>query len=484
MSFESLETVLDTAQERFDPVTAPAMVTAVFTREGVVRYRATGAPAGPGTVTERATVFRIASMTKSFLAATALLLRDEGLLDFAAPITQYVSGLRFMYDGDEQRVTIAQLLSNQSGLAEDNAWGDRRLGDRRESIQELAEEGLRLTAEPGELYQYSNLGMSFVGRAIEAVTASSIERVIRERLIDPLGLSHTRFSADEYPADVPLAWGFRTFDESKTLSEEPYVGNGALACIGGLFSTIDDIASWVTFLSSAYTDAPIRPDLMAPATRREMQRIHTAAAPGGNQEGRELDAFGYGYGLDVEHDRAFGRIVQHSGGLPGFSSHMRWHSASGIGVVAFGNCDMFRAEVFAAQLHSDVLVAENIVSPSSQSPRSAVSWPETLVAAQRLDEALRSGTPLETLDGVFAVNAMLDVPPEVRQRRLAEALEETGPVRPQQAPLEQRIVAAVSPAEVRWRIECERGALLCDARLVGLSTPLVQTLIVAAAEEG
>ncbi|MDA3146667.1 amidohydrolase family protein [Leucobacter sp. UCMA 4100] len=481
---EPFQRLMDAAFEGFDRATAPAMITAVFTREGVVGCRATGEPAGPGSTTERGTVFRIASMTKSFLAATALILRDEGLLDFAAPITQYVPGVRLMYEGVAQRVTIEQLLSNRSGLAEDNAWGDRRLGDTRESVLELAAQGLRLTAEPGEMYQYSNLGMSLVGRAIEAVTGSSVEQVIRERVIDPLGLQHTRFSADDYPSGTPLAKGYRTFDESKHLHEEPYVGNGALACIGGLFSTVDDIATWAGFVSSAYTDAPLRPELMEPASRREMQRIHTAAVQSAHQQQRGLDAVGYGLGLFVEHDLRFGRIAQHTGGLPGFTSHMRWHTASGVGVVTFANCDVFRAEPFAASLHTEVLAAKGIEAPTPQTPRPFASWPETLASARRIDEALRSGVSAWSLDGVFAVNAMHDVPPEVRQQRLAEALEETGPVNPQQAPLEQRIAATLGPAEVRWRIECERGALLCDARLVGLSTPLVQTLIVAVAEEG
>ncbi|MGO3677746.1 MAG: serine hydrolase domain-containing protein, partial [Microbacteriaceae bacterium] len=125
--------------------------------------------------------------------------------------------------------------------------------------------------------------------------------------------------------------------------------------------------------------------------------------------------------------------------------------------------DVFRAEPFAASLHTEVLAAKGIEAPTPQTPRPFASWPETLASARRIDEALRSGVSAWSLDGVFAVNAMHDVPPEVRQQRLAEALEETGPVNPQQAPLEQRIAATLGPAEVRWRIECERGALLCDA---------------------
>src|SRR5699024_4392553 len=146
---------------------------------------------------------------------------------------------------------------------------------------------------PGERYQYSNLGMSLVGRAIESVTGSPVEQVIRERFIEPLGLSQTRYSADEYPDSADIAHGFRSFDEGATFQHEPFVGSGALACIGCIVSTVDDIAVWAWFLASAFTDDPVQPALLSARSRREMQRAHTAI-PITSKPSRAVNAIGYG----------------------------------------------------------------------------------------------------------------------------------------------------------------------------------------------
>ncbi|WP_345067955.1 serine hydrolase domain-containing protein [Leifsonia kafniensis] len=467
---------LDAAFDAHNLHMAPAALAAVFDRTGVIAWRAAGEPRRDGSATDRHTVFRIASMSKSFLAATALSLRDEGRLELDRAITDYVPGVRFLLDGRDMSVTLRQLLTNRSGMPEDNAWGDRQLGAPREQIAALASEGFRLTAEPGERYQYSNLGMSLVGRAIEAVTDHPIEQEIATRFLEPLGLVHTRFEASDYPGGGTLAAGFRTFDEGATFADEPFVGSGALACIGGLFSTIDDIAAWAAFLASAFTDEPRRAEVLSAASRQELQRVHTMIPIGAARTHQELDAVGYGMGLVVEHDRRFGHIVQHSGGLPGFSSHMRWHTPTGLGVVVFGNSDEFLAAQLAIRCHAGVL--DRIDAPAEV----VRPWPEALDFAQRIDRALRADEPLAGLDNVFAENVMRDVPADVRERRLAQALDSLGPIDATQKLLSARIRSSASPADLRWIVECQRGALLCEIRLVGIRRPLVQNLEVSPIE--
>lgn len=454
---------------------APAVLVAAFDVSGVIAWRGSGQPRLDGAEVLRETVFRIASMSKSFLAAAALGLADEGALDLRGSIADTVPDARFVLEGREESVTVEELLANRSGLPEDNAWGDRQLGASREEIAALAREGLELSARPGERYQYSNLGMSLVGRAIEAATGHSVEQEVRERFIDPLGLESTRYESEEYPEGRDLAHGFRSFDRGESFIPEPFVGSGALACIGALFSTLDDVARWGAFLASAFGEAPIRPDLLSPRSRRELQRVHTAIPAEDAGLPREPDALGYGLGLVVEHDRRFGRIAKHSGGLPGFTSHMRWHLATGLGTVAFGNSDAFRAEPLAA----DALVR---LLDAVDAPALVVRpWSATLAAARRLDELLRSDGSVAGAAEILASNLFRDVPDEVRRRELEQLLAELGAILPQPS-FEQRVVAANDAAHLRWSIACERGALVCDTRLVGLRTPLVQSLTMAAVD--
>ncbi len=452
---------------------APASSAALFDASGLIAWKGTGHPRRDGGEVGRSTVFPIASMTKSFLAALALRLRDEGLLDLDAPITAYVPGARLLLSQREMTVTLHDLLANRSGLPEDNAWGDRHLGASRQDIMALAAQGLHLTAEPGTTYQYSNLGMSFVGRAIEAVVGVAVEQQILDALIQPLGLKHTRFdptSYADYAEDGALAQGFRTFDNGRSYTREPYAGVGALSCIGGLFSTLDDIARWVAFLGSHTGDEQI----LSVASRREMQRIHTARPVGQPQPHRDLDILGYGLGLVVEHDRRFGTIVQHSGGLPGFSSHMRWHQATGIGAVAFGNSDAFAADRLATAALAGML--ERAGMPA-RGP-----WPATLTAADAVDHALREGQPLSSLGSVLSGNVLEDVPMVVREQRLTALLENVGLILPGQSELDDRIISSREAAELAWTIACQSGALRCEITMTPLRQPQVQTLRVSAAQ--
>ncbi|MFC4140680.1 MULTISPECIES: serine hydrolase [unclassified Microbacterium] len=467
--------------ERLDAATlrrAPASIAALTCHGEVVAVRTHGEPRRDGAATAPGTVFRIASMSKSFLAATALSLRDEGLLDLHAPIEGYVpEAAAARYEGRQARITIDTLLSNRSGLAEDNPWGDEHLGESREFLGALVGEGLTLSALPATEYQYSNTGQSLVGRAIEAVTGRPVEDVIRERMLDPLGLADTRASAGLYPAGTDLARGFRTFDDGGSFVPEPYVGTGALGCIGSLFSTVTDIAAWMGFLGSAF-DADAGDVVLSAASRRELQVAHTLIAPVISQfADRELDGAGYGYGLVVEHDSRFGRIVQHAGGLPGFSSHMRWHPATGIGVVVFGNSDQFGAGRIASAVLHDVLGAVD-------APAAVVHpWPQTVAAARRIDELLRAGqTDAWGRMGPLARNVLRDVPAQVRTRQLEAAAAEVGAPIADAAPFEERVVSATDASALRWTVPCLAGALVCDVRMVGLHDPVVQSIDVRVAD--
>lgn len=469
--------VLDRALDDRARRVAPASIAAVCERGQVQGVRTFGHPRGDAAVTTRDSVFRIASMSKSFLAATVLALRDRGVLDLHAPITEYVPQVVARHRGRAAVLTGDLLLSNRSGLGEDNAWVDRHLGASREEIAALFAEGVLLAAAPGTVYQYSNLGQSLLGRAVEAVTGRPVEDVIRETLLEPLGLRRTAHGARGYAADE-LASGFRTFDDGATFASEPFVGSGALGCIGSMFSTVDDIATWMWFLGSAFTDEPLAPDVLAPASRIEMQQPRTPIpVPSGMFDGRDVAAAGYGYGLFVEEDRRFGRVVQHSGGLPGFSAHMRWHAATGIGVVAFGNSDEFGARRVAGTALHDVL--ERIDAPSAE----VHPWPETVAAAQAIDTAVRRSVSAAEYP-FLAEHVLEDVPAAVRDARLSAQLQEIGGLRDEQPPFAQRIVAAATEAEVRWRLAGERADLRIEVRLVGTAEPLVQSVSTAVVAPG
>ena len=173
------------------------------------------------------TVFRIASMTKSFTAATILALRDAGelRLDDEAPL---LAGVRATTDSPP--ITYRHLLSMSSGLPEDDAgrtgtWIGRRPTSKRWSPAACA------SRDPtGTAFEYSNLGYVLLGDRSAATTT---------RLLGPLGLTRTTWSRPEHD------------DWSRPPTGIEIVGHGAFAGMGGLWSCIADVARRVTWLDDA-----------------------------------------------------------------------------------------------------------------------------------------------------------------------------------------------------------------------------------------
>ena len=100
---------------------------------------------------DRDTVFRIASMTKSFTAMSILKLRDAGKLSLDDPAERYVPELKGITypTTDSPRITIRHLLSHSTGFPEDNPWGDQQLADSEEQLSQMLRGGIPFSNAPG-----------------------------------------------------------------------------------------------------------------------------------------------------------------------------------------------------------------------------------------------------------------------------------------------------------------------------------------------
>ena len=97
------------------------------------------------------TVFRIASMTKSFTALSILKLRDDGKLSLDDPAERYVPELRALSypTSDSPRLTIRHLLSHSEGFPEDNPWGDQQLNRTDDEMAAMMTNGIPFSNPPG-----------------------------------------------------------------------------------------------------------------------------------------------------------------------------------------------------------------------------------------------------------------------------------------------------------------------------------------------
>src|SRR5918993_496239 len=309
---------------------------------GVTGYRdiATKSPVTPDTV------FRIASMTKSFTAIAILQLRDEGKLALDDPAEKYVPEMKALVypTADSPKITIRHLLSHAEGWPEDNPWGDQQLADTDEQLSALITAGIPFSNAPGVAYEYSNFGFAILGRIIANVVDPSAKaptavytKYIKDQILKPLGMASTTLEPSSVPASR-LAHGYRWEDEQ--WKNEPLLANGSFGSMGGMLTTLSDLGRYVGAFLAAWPprDGPETGPVRR-ASLREMQQVWrpspaTVSAAGGAVQ---LSAGGYGYGLRVAQTCQFPTVVSHSGGLPGVGTVMRWLPEYGVGIIAFGN---------------------------------------------------------------------------------------------------------------------------------------------------
>ena len=299
------------------------------------------------------TLFRIASMTKSFTAAAVLHLRDSLRLRLDDPVAFHVPEFASLRGptNDAATITIRHLLTMSSGMSTDDPWADRHLDMTDDELDSVIAEGPTFARTTGGARQYSNLGYAVLGRAVLNVTGEPVQQLITDRFLEPLGMNETFWNVTDAPAEIAVAIGMRT----DGVKPEPAPGDGVMAPMGGLWSTVHDLAKWVSFFTDAY---PARNDvddgLLSRASRREMQTVQTIELPHTVVaiDGASWPYFGgYGMGMFTDFDAELGHICGHSGGVPGYGSNMRWitgsepgaalHSptlaGSRIGVIALGN---------------------------------------------------------------------------------------------------------------------------------------------------
>src|SRR5271169_4144886 len=155
------------------------------------------------------TVFRIASMTKSFTASAILALRDDGQLRLDDLAEDYVPELRGWppVSPDSARISIRHLLTMTAGFPTDDPWGDRQQGLPLEEFATFLAQGVSFNWAPGTRFEYSNLGYAILGRVITAVTGVAYPDYIRDRLLRPLGMTRTGYEAEEFETPGLLGTG-------------------------------------------------------------------------------------------------------------------------------------------------------------------------------------------------------------------------------------------------------------------------------------
>ncbi|MBI5879020.1 MAG: beta-lactamase family protein [Chloroflexi bacterium] len=433
----------------------------VFTHGFGVRDVTTPAPP------DADSVYRIASMTKSFAALAIIKLRDAGSLQLAAPAATYVpelASLRYP-TADSAPLTVQQLLTMSAGWPQDDPWADRQLYIGDDDLSRLFRDGVTFSNPPGVVFEYSNYAYIVLGRIIANVAGVSALDYITREILQPLGMTATTWQ----PATVPAAHrapGYRWEDEQ--WKAEPLLPSGGdVAAFAGISSSVRDLARWVALFQSAWParDEP-ETGLVRRSSLREMQQVWRMYRPVITE--RELgvsslfSAGGYGYGLSIAHNGRY-ESVGHGGGVPGFGSHMRWAPAYGVGIVALANVTYANVHAACADALDELLQASQ-AQPRPPHPSDALleAHAQVICLLTAWDDGLA--------DTLFAGNFFLDSDRPHWQRRLDELRRDHGALHP------DGVFEVENSLRGRWRMAGERGWCWVFITLSPTVPPRVQHL--------
>jgi CubicO group peptidase (beta-lactamase class C family) len=412
-------------------------------------------------------VFRIASMTKSFTAASILMLRDEGKLSLDDPAERWVPELKGLRPTTDSPVlTIRMLLSHDTGWPEDNPWGDQQLSIADSTLSRMIKQGIPFSHAPNTAYEYSNYAFMILGRIVSKASGMPYRKFVQTRLLTPLGMTSSTLEVGTVPKDK-LALGYRW--EDATWKLEPQLPDGAGGPMGGMLVSPHDMGVWVANMLAAWPprDGPETGPVRR-ASLREMQQLHRTRPPLVTYDtvtkNVTLFVAGYGYGLRIMADCRFAHKVAHAGGLPGFGSLMIWLPEYGVGLFAFGNRTYTNYSdasdsVFAMLARTGGLErrvpqpAPALVKARDQVTRLVIKWSDALA------------------DSIASMNLYLD---HSKGHRIAQLDSLHAKVGVCSAAKEWYVIE--NALRGQWIMPCEHGAIWVSITMAPTAPPSVQFL--------
>ncbi|MEU0884221.1 serine hydrolase domain-containing protein [Lentzea sp. NPDC005914] len=264
----------------------------------------TGAPVTSGSI------FQIGSITKIWTATLVQELVNEGLLDLDRPVRAVLPEFTLADDQAAQEITPRQLLCHTAGfqgdLFHDTGNGDDMLEKYLERMADTPQE-----TPPGELYSYCNSGFVVLGRIVEVLRGKPFNAVLRERLVDRLGLPNVATHPAEYGRHE-TATGHSELEPVLTTAPDGDAPAGSV-----LAMSARDLLGFVEMhLSTTEFDAMRQPQVTPPDF-----------GFGGGQ--------GLGWMLNDYPEGVTG--LGHTGSTPGFMAYLRVIPSAGLAVCVLTN---------------------------------------------------------------------------------------------------------------------------------------------------
>lgn len=278
------------------------------------------------------TRYRLASVSKQFIAAAIMILQEEGKLSVRDPLSKYLPDFP-----NGEKITLHHLLNHTSGVINYSKLKDHyRVWAMPHTVQQVIDrfkdEPLRF--EPGARWEYSNSGYVLLTAVIEKISRMSYDKFLRQKIFNPLNMNES--GVDSHTKVIPSrATGH--YNYGGDIIQAPYLDMGFPNGAGALFSSVGDMFKWHralrdgTLLSKKSTDLMFQP------------------GPGD---------YGYGWFIRKKGEKT---VIEHPGGLNGFLSSIKYLVEDDIVVISLFNY----VSTFARRVNSDLvsMTLGNAVEP-------------------------------------------------------------------------------------------------------------------------
>jgi CubicO group peptidase (beta-lactamase class C family) len=278
------------------------------------------------------TKFRIGSITKQFTSTLILLLQQDGKLNINDPVSKYMPDSPPAW----AKITLANLLGHTSGIPSFTGFKEFRAWSMmphtpQEEIAFFRDKPLDF--EPGSKFDYSNSNFILLGALVEKVSGQKYADLLRERILDPLGMKDTGLDSDEIV--LPRrAEGYSPGPNGLEVARSESMTIPFSA--GAIYSTTGDLLKWEHGLFGGKI------------LNADSLKLMTTPGKGN-----------YGLGVFIA-DQDGVRVVSHGGGIEGFNTHLAYAPERQIAVIVFSNVNGSAPDAMGGQL-MDTMLGKKVV---------------------------------------------------------------------------------------------------------------------------
>lgn len=310
----------------------PGVALVIVSREGIMHMQTWGVNSiETGLPVNTNSIFRIASMSKTFAGAAAALLVDQNYQSWNTKLTDVFPAMRLGTLQSSEAITLKHLVSHSTGLMPHSYSNLLDDGVFYERIKANFSK-IPTVCQPGECYGYQNVVFSIIADVVEESTGDSYEKYIDEQIFKPLGMITASLGIEAFlqsdEATEPHRWSRGSW---RVTSNNPAYYSVAPA--SGINASIFDMSMWIRANLGAFPEV-MPPDLLA--------QMHTPIIPTsrGNYFNRwsGLEKAYYATGWRVI-DYAGQRVIYHGGGVRGYRSEMAFVPDANIGLVLLFNAE-------------------------------------------------------------------------------------------------------------------------------------------------